>query len=434
MKNTAVIPFLFFVLVLSFSDVKAQNFPDGTDLFIEALRYGTANHTIVHSLHYVAEQTYRRPTLTEEQLEEQLNEHITSLRESHERVKRRGVLILPFDEEENRAVLRPQLMGGAVLRRFTVKYKAPSFLRRMMSLQIEQRRPDGTGWEADTQVIESNVTIQRLEAEGVTWFPQGRTASISNMPSNMDGFLNFGRLQGMSVPPMLFLLFQDTDVEKYEFSETNIAKFKAEREKQFQEGQIKLLVTVGTTTYDNGATAFVVESSFNEQVQERYWIDVARGYIVPLIQYYDSEGQLFSEYKARDFFLHERSGLWFPQVYEEITRDKDGLQIFKEYSIDESSLDVNFPIADDEFQIEITEGSTIADDRKGKGSKRYKAQNNGVLSLGKDGLDLEKMDWLYATGVSPFELPSMSLGRILSLAAGVVLILLGLYFYFYRKT
>ena len=435
MKHSLAASVLFFWLGLSFSVVRAEGLPDGADLLIEAVRYRAANHTLVHSLSYETEQIYRKPTLSEKEVEERLNKLIATLHEAYEDATRRGILMLPVDESKNREVLRPQLMGGAVLSRFTVKYKAPSFSRKLLFLQIERQRQgvDGqTKWLMDTNVIEANVVSNKSESEGVVWFPQERSASVNDTQSYMGTLLNFGRLQGQAVPFMHILLFQDTDIEKYEFSETNIVKFKEEREKQRQAGQNKALITVGTVTYDGSAKAYIIESSTNGKVIERYWIDVNRGYVCPLLQYYDEKGKLLEEYKSENYFLHEKSGLWFPQLYKEMTRDKDDKQIFKEYRIDKSSLDVNFPIADDEFLIEIPEGTGVIDSRKGKGSKRYKAMDDGVLSLGRNGLDLEKMNWLYATEESPKAQP-MAWWRIVFLVTGILLIILGFYFWFTRK-
>ena len=105
-----------------------------------------------------------------------------------------------------------------------------------------------------------------------------------------------------------------------------------------------------------------------------------------------------------------------------------------EYRIDKSSLDVNFPIADDEFLVEIPEGATVNDGRKGKGSKRYKAIDKGVLSLGKGGLDLDKMDWLAPTNVSPLSSQPMAWWRIVCTILGIVFILLALYLKVFKKS
>jgi len=437
MKYIVLVIALFCTFVLPFSVVRAENFPDGADLFIEAARYQIGNHTLVHSLAYLTEQTYRMPTLSREEIEEKIEKRIAEdraiLREFIEKSPPEGKHIWQDVFDKVPEHVRKQYTQSFILSRFTVKYKAPSFLRKLMSLQVERQRGEPPRWELEINIIEANVTGEKSASEGAQALSHSRDVRVNDTQSYMETFLNFGRLQGQSVLPMHFLLFQDTDIEKYEFSETNIVKFKAEREKYLQEGRIKGLITVGTATYDGNTKAYIVESSADGKVLERYWIDVSRGFICPLVQYYDANGKLLSEYKSENYFLHEKSGLWFPQLYKEMTTDRDGKQEFKEYHIDPSSLDVNFPIADDEFLIEIPEGAEVIDDRRGKGSKRYKAMDNGVLSLGKDGLDLENMNWLASMEVSYNPRVKYVFIRGLCGIVGVLLILLGIYLWLRRK-
>ena len=104
-----------------------------------------------------------------------------------------------------------------------------------------------------------------------------------------------------------------------------------------------------------------------------------------------------------------------------------------EYRIDKLSVDVNFPITDEEFAIEIPEGAKVTDDRKGKASRQYKASDNGILSLGKGGLDLEKMDWLMPLGKFGIPRAEWDIRRIVCLNIGILLVLWGIYRYFFRK-
>ena|GEM_PF-2785956 len=426
MKHSLVAS-VFFFLALLFSVVRADGFPAGADLLIEAVRYRVANHTLVHSLSYVTEQTYRVPTRSMEEIEKEAEEEELAVRRD-------------FKDDPNpppwlddiRDHVRKRSMQTSVLSRFTVKYKAPNFSRKLLSLTIERECQGPTGWEEEITVLETNIVSTDSSSEGLQWLHQNRTAYVNETQGYTETLLNFGRIQGRAVAPLLFLLFQDTDIEKYEFSETNIAKLKEELKRQSQLGEVEAAKTIGIATYDGDARAYVVESSKNGKVLERYWIDVNRGFVCPLIQYYDINGKLLSEYKSENYFLHERSGLWFPQLYKEMTTSSDGKQEFKEYRIDQSSLDVNFPIADDEFLVEIPAGAEVIDSRKGKDSKRYKAIDNGVLSLGKDGLDLEKMDWLHAVGEFS-KMQAMSWWRIAGLIIGILLIILGIYFHYAKK-
>ena len=426
MKYSFVAGILFFGLGLSFSIVRAEGFPDGADLFIEAIRYRGANHTLVYSLSYVTEQTYRVPTRSEEEIEKEAAEEEEAVRRDFKDDPNPP----PWLDQIRETVRKRHTQG--TLSRFTVKYKAPSFSRKLLSLKIERAGQGPTGWEEEINVLETNILSKDSASEGLQWFPQNRTAHVNDTQSYMETLLNFGRFQGPSVSPLLILLFQDTDVEKYEFSEQNIAKFKEELGRQLQLGEVKAAQTIGVVTYDGGAKAYIVESSKDGKVVERCWIDVARGYVCPLIQCYDGSGKLLSEYKAENYFLHEKSGLWFPSLYEEMTTDRDGKQQFKEYRIDKSSVNINFPIEDDEFAIEIPDGSTVIDERRGKGSKRHKAMDNGVLSLGKGGLDLENKKWLYPTELTPNPRRILFV-RLFFGGVGTLLIILGLYFKFFAR-
>ena len=420
---------LLFMLALPSSVIKAESLPDGADLFIEAVRYRWDNHTLVHSLSYVAEQIYRIPTLSAAEIEKKAD---VLEREISEALKNNPNAHMWLDG--TREAVREHYSKGSIPSRYTVMYKAPSFSRKLLSLQIEREGHGQKKWELETSVIEANVVGEKSTSEGALLFAQNRTADVNDVGSYMEALLNFGRLKGQSASSMLTMLFQDADVEKYEFSEKNIAKFKAERERLVQAGRATMLMTVGTTTYDGVATAFIVESYMGGKITERYWIDVARGYVCPLVQYYDTNGNLLAEYKSEDFFLHEKSGLWFPQLHKEMTTGQDGKQESKEYRIEKSSVDVNFPITDDGFLLEIPDGTKVVDSRKGKGSRQYIAIDNGMLSLGKGGLDLEKMKWLAPTEISFASKERFFFVRVFFVAVGIVMILWGLYLRFSRKS
>jgi len=427
MKLAHIVIVMFLMSIVRIPIVATERFPDGADLFIEAVRYRWDNHTLVHSMSYVAEQTYRVSSLSVEEIEKKADDIEKQLREATKHWPNAHLWI-----DGTREAMCEQLQNS-VLSRFSVKYSAPSFSRKLLSLHIERLEEDSQKWEMETNVIEASVVGEKSTSEGAIFFPQSRSADINDIGSYMEALLNFGRLKGPSALFALAIFLQDTNIEKYEFSEKNIAKFKEEREKQIQAGQAKTLQTVGTVMYDDDANAYIVESSINGKVIERYWIDVARGYVCPLIQYYDVNSKLLAEYKSREYFLHGKSGLWFPQVYEEMTADRDGKQEFKEYRINKTSVDINFPVTDDEFAIEIPDGTTVIDARQGKGSRRYVAVNNGVLSLGKGGLDLEKQKWLLLTDLSP-NLQRFIFVRVFFVGIGTLLIMLGFYFKFCRKS
>jgi hypothetical protein len=86
---------------------------------------------------------------------------------------------------------------------------------------------------------------------------------------------------------------------------------------------------------------------------QRYWIDASRGYVCPLIQFYDNSGKLTEEWKSSDYFLHEKSGLWFPVQYThtEFVAEMGEIREQRRCQLDRETLRINQPVADAEFAI-----------------------------------------------------------------------------------
>ncbi|GHT45133.1 hypothetical protein FACS189454_04120 [Planctomycetales bacterium] len=408
----------------------AADLPDGADLYINAVRFRCANHTLVHSLSYATEQVYRIPTKSTEEIEA-----IASKMEEEHRIALKDNPNAHLWIDGLRESVRQHYMQGEIRSRFEVKYKALNFSRSLFSLQIERQDKATSKWELETCVIENNIVSKKIESEGAVWLPQGRSAHVSNTQSYTESFINFGRIQGKAIALVEFLFFQDADVEKYEFSKKNVEKFKDARSKQMQSGTARTLQTIGTVKYEGSSEAFVVESSVGNKVVERYWIDAARGYICPLAQCYDDKnGKLLSEYKSSDYFLHEKSGLWFPATYSEITLDNSNKEQHKEYHIDVSSLNVNFQVNSEEFAISLPESVEVIDERGGKDTV-YKTLSSGTLSLGKGGLDLTDKDWLFPVGTLVKKTSSVQIYiRAFLVLVGILLIARGIYSYFRKKS
>jgi hypothetical protein len=268
-----------------------------------------------------------------------------------------------------------------------------------LSIEIEKQNEVSKKWERQSYVIESYVDTGKVKTESASWFPHDRSVQVSETPSALDIFLNIGRLRGKPVQLVEIMLLQNTDVEKYELSKGYIDKFRSAAEIK-KTSDTSTLQTIGTVVYEQGTFAFVVESKHNNQIIERYWIDATRGYVCPLIQYYDEGGSLTEEYKGKEFFLHEKSGLWFPAIYSEKKTDHNGGISFSEYKINIPRLDVNFQVFDKDFAFDIPIGTKVIDTRNGV-NKQYRSSEIGTLSLAEGGLDLEKKDWLYGLGTLP---------------------------------
>ncbi|MDR1925271.1 MAG: hypothetical protein LBQ66_12950 [Planctomycetaceae bacterium] len=278
--------------------------------------------------------------------------------------------------------------------RFQVMIRTDGVKRRLLSIIVDEKNPQNKTWKRKSVAIEDFYNAKEINSA----FLIQREVFVGSTSSDADTYLNMGRIRGDGIAIVEAFLLQNTDLGKYEFSQENINKLREEAKKQKKKQGVEALVVVGSVSYDDGkSNAYVVESKKNEIVNERFWIDPSRGYVCPLVQYYDNKGVLVREFKASDFFHEKKSGLWFPLLYSEFITAHDGHPVERyEYRVNSSTLKANFSVSDDEFFIDVPEGTTIkAVDRTPE--VRYEALRKGSLSLAKGGLDLEKLDWLNRT-------------------------------------
>lgn len=237
---------------------------------------------------------------------------------------------------------------------------------------------------------------------------------VEDIPRQPFECQHFGRHYGFIARRLCTTLLKHSD-EKFVFSEKGkqaVVDYMKEHNWQF--------VLAGTANYDDIQQATVLEIRKGDIVVERYWIDPARGYICPLIQCFDDQGKLELERKASKYFLHEKSGLWYPEVFEEMNMWSPITgKITRKFILNKSTFQLNQPVSDEEFAIDIPEKMSVYDSRNGKGrTMKYIAMQPGVLSLAKGGLDLDQMDWLMREGDLNYgKKPSAAamLGRVCSL-------------------
>ncbi len=261
------------------------------------------------------------------------------------------------------------------------------------------------------------------KCEFLRWEPVSRTAFISNEFFGLPEFHRFGRMQGSFVHNAIRTLLDDTSRSKFVFPPKGIEKFKSFLTESGLEFSI-----AGEKEYDNGATATVLEVKKGDKVAERFWVDASKGYICPLIEGFDLEGDGVREIKSSNFFLHRESGLWFPTQHSDKTyAATTGETVhFFTYQIDPSTFTINQPVSDEEFCIDIPVDGKVKDNRGGK-NRSYVADQPGTLSLAKGGLDLDRMSWLRTTD-GEFLLQKNTNGRqYLFVAIGVALFALALY-------
>ncbi len=185
---------------------------------------------------------------------------------------------------------------------------------------------------------------------------------VEDIPRQPFECQHFGRHYGFIARRLCTTLLKHSD-EKFMFSEKGkqaVVDYMKEHNWQF--------VLAGTATYDDIQQATVLEIRKGDIVVERYWIDPARGYICPLIQCFDDQGKLELERKASKYFLHEKSGLWYPETFEEtdIMSPIRG-KITRKFILNKSTFQLNQPVSDEEFAIDIPEKMSVYDSRNGKG-------------------------------------------------------------------
>lgn len=158
-----------------------------------------------------------------------------------------------------------------------------------------------------------------------------------------------------------------------------------------------------TDPFGDGSKSYTLESSVDGKVTQRYMVVPSLGYVCPKVQLYDFDsGNLVDEYLAREFVLHQRSGLYYPTIYIESRHDASSGKLIekREYKINQKALFLNETMHPNEFSLDVSEGIKIVDFREGK-NIQYTADASGVLSLAPGGLDLKKMPWLRKVGDLP---------------------------------
>jgi len=407
--------------------------PDGIDLFVKACQNRGTNSTLLRSFYVEFERTYYTPKKSQDDLEKLARQYVAEIREQlgddHPRI--RQMTDIPATIES----LNMQFNNPRE-ERFRLLYRADDVSRRLWSVAID-KKVDGR-WEQKSEFIGDYKGYKNHESAFL--ISDMSRVDVGNLSGSFEDIVNMGRLQGKMLPIVEAFFMMGTDLAKYEFAQANIDKFRQETEKQRTTGKVSPFILIGQTEYDReGSNAYVVESKQNGVIAERYWIDASRGYICPLVQYFDDKGKIVQEFKSSDYFLEERSGLWFPAQFSEFTAAQKGEPEERfDYRINPTTLRANFPVADEEFCINVRENLRVADQRYSRDGKgiSYKAFENGTLSLAKGGLDLDKMTWLVNEGELEMKGSDGRFYRIVRavfMSVGIILILFGLYRLWMRR-
>lgn len=396
-------------------------FSNGCELFVKSCQFQGMNPQLIKTGLVSFELTIKTPPVSEELIQEEIKkqkEMFTNVANSSmPQLKEHLEKLLPNVERgvRNRFTANKKMKGK-------VLFRGNSTSEGFRKYEISRLELGTSKWSEPTLVIRK--IFPKIQGDNVLWEPDLHTAQVTDIPFSLDDPQYFGRLYGVSVMPMTALLLDGSDPERFQFSPNGISTF----EKKYG----SLIRSSGTKQYDENALATVIEWVNNDIVTQRYWIDASRGYVCPLIQFYDEKsGKLIEERISKNYFLHKKTGLWYPAYHEHSVFEADTgtLREKREYRIDRASFNINQGIALDEFAIDIPMMTDVLDVRGGS-RVSFKADKAGVLALTPGGLELTKLDWLRKVGDLPVlqSNTKYSSVRMFFVFTGAVLIFLGLFF------
>ena len=396
-SRTAVRVCFFATLVLACAEGVCDE-QSGGELFIEACRHQGLNPIQIRSGCFEYEREIRTQPLSEREIQKRIDDHIELVRKHMAKaltdVGRRSV------EQQIRdtpAFIRSHSLG---IERCRVKllFRGNDVSDGCRRQEVAQFDPVTQRWDAEPDVMLGHGVDDGTN--NVVWNPDAKLAYILSTPLASEEIQEAGRMQGLPCRMATAALLHGTNPREFQFATEAVELFKA-KIAEIERGQkVAVYRLAGEQKYDGDAFATVVESSKilagNVQVLQRYWIDPARGYVCPLIEFYDDAGLLTERWKSSDYFLHKPSGLWFPAVHVHTRFDpKTGL--FTEertYRLNPDTLQINQPISDAEFMVQLPSKASVLDARTST-QVRYKVTEPITLSLAKGGLDLASMPGVF---------------------------------------
>lgn len=390
----------------------------GVDVFIKACQHRGANATIISSGHIEFDEKEKDASYAIQRIysEKELGEMLAAFDGD---VKRRNASIQEMNEKrKKRADHGSETRGNILFRR---KSATESYCKLILS------RPNS---EVSREFVFRGLQkyLAASLKDSVFWaFDQREITINDSMPFAEPKVYQWGRIQGFYADAATVALLGNSNHDNHVFPEKEIEQFK-----KIAGQNPEAFILVGEESYDKDAIAKVIEVKVKGRLLQRYWIDPSRGHVCPLVQIYnDKNGKILEEYKAMDYFLHEKSGLWFPKSYSYCSYNhNDGsVMIKKDFLIDTETFVLNQKISDNEFSLDVPENYYVSDERK-KNKILYEAISNCSISLAKGGLDIEKIDCFRRIGVLSKKNTGSSLAtfvRTILVIIGVLLILTGIY-------
>jgi hypothetical protein len=187
----------------------------------------------------------------------------------------------------------------------------------------------------------------------------------------------------------------------------------------------------GHQRYDNSSSAVVIETKTDGKLVARYCVDALRGFICPRIELFDSRGEKEAEWVSTGYFLHERSGVWFPTsqchlIY--LPGGKVGEKV--DCRVEPRTLSVNEQIPGSELSLTVPARTKIIDSRSGE-SAGYLTDRAVTLSFWDNGMSIEGAAFSRLSPAVPVvrafpfrELVSLSWKTWLAIVNGLILLAL----------
>ncbi|MDR2172304.1 MAG: hypothetical protein LBP59_19340 [Planctomycetaceae bacterium] len=222
----------------------------------------------------------------------------------------------------------------------------------------------------------------------------------------------FGRIFLM-VEIFSSILVHKLDRERYLFSENLVKEINDELKKSNLSCEI-----IGEVTYDGNATAKVIEIKQGKTCIGKYHIDISRGYLCPYLWCKDDNHSF--ECTSKDYFKEKNTSLYYPKniirkenfTIKQIPIDTNRTE---EFQLVPDTFQLNQPISDEEFTLEIPVKTHIHDylPRKSfigltkeevnkllKEEKpqseiiQYRSIKKGKISFTGNSYDVENLDWI----------------------------------------
>ena len=369
----------------------AEDSEDGIDLFLKAVISEQTDSRI--SSGAISYEVKVNRYKTEEEIQEEIDALIDDFKKNNADHPMLDRMIKNASESVRSSY--PKTNNG--LFRFDYSKKDCMLVELQLVYQDFPKNIPGNAMRSITKCF-LDSSSRKIEAAQI--FPGSRDAFVRDMGSVLSltatQFEQFGRPRGLLAVQVASLVKAKGELATKEEVKQLFKKMNGNIELKSGDKEISILNIVETKPFEDGSTAYTLETTVAGKVTHRFVIVPSMGYVCPKIEFYDfTSGNLTEVYEAKDFVKLPRSGVYYPLYYaKSIYKTTDGqLREKYEYTIHQETLSLNEPMNPSDFTLEIDEGAEVYDKRGGK-MVSYVADRAGTLSLGSGGLDLDKMSWL----------------------------------------